>query len=72
MGLVIKFSISAGAAPGYSALIVKVGKVSSGSRFIFKREKETRPKRRMAIVNIDTVTRRRIEVLIKFFISRQP
>ncbi|MBA7660433.1 hypothetical protein ES703_68435 [subsurface metagenome] len=62
MGLVIRFSTSPGAAPGYSVLIVMVGKVISGSRSMPSRLKEIRPKITTAAVSMTTVTGLRMDL----------
>jgi len=66
MGFVMRFSISAGAAPSYSVRIVSAGCERSGSRLMFSRESATEPKRITATVHMAMVTRRRVARWTRF------
>ncbi len=69
IGFVIRFSISAGAAPVSSVRTVRVGYEMSGSRFSLSRDSDTMPNRTIATMNIAIVTRRLVAISIRRRIS---
>jgi hypothetical protein len=69
IGLDIRFSISLGAAPGYSVRTVNVGYEISGKRFMGSRLKDINPKMTSVAISITTVTRLFVEnsTIFKFY-----